>query len=161
MTRYKCCQGYFDCCCFKAGSCGEKSCPYFCLCLEVNSLQTRLGSCLTNFATVMGLSIRFTAVCPLFQSFCCANLAVSATRMHVMEEKKLHSDPCDRRMIRCNNCVFLLSCVCNCLSYVTFVGVSYDVFCSWDRCFAYPMGGPLNDVALVSGSGQDLLQATS
>lgn len=34
MTRYVCCQGYMNCSCFKAGSCGEKSCPECCLCLE-------------------------------------------------------------------------------------------------------------------------------
>ena len=27
MSRYSCCQGYYDCMCFKAGSLGESSCP--------------------------------------------------------------------------------------------------------------------------------------
>ena len=35
MTKYMCCQGYFDCCCLKAGNCNESSCPEFCLCLEI------------------------------------------------------------------------------------------------------------------------------
>jgi len=35
MTRYSCFQGYFDCCCcIRAGSMGESSCPELCLCLE-------------------------------------------------------------------------------------------------------------------------------
>jgi hypothetical protein len=34
MTKYVCCQGYFNCCCFQAGSMGEQSCPDLCLCLE-------------------------------------------------------------------------------------------------------------------------------
>lgn len=35
MNRYSCCQGYMDNVCFKSGKCGEKSCPEFCLCVEV------------------------------------------------------------------------------------------------------------------------------
>ena len=34
MSKYQCCQGYFNCCCFKAGAVGEESCPDLCLCLE-------------------------------------------------------------------------------------------------------------------------------
>ena len=34
MSKYVCCQGYVNCCCFKAGSLGEESCPDICLCLE-------------------------------------------------------------------------------------------------------------------------------
>lgn len=34
MTRYTCCQGYLDNACFRAGSCGEQSCPEFCLVCE-------------------------------------------------------------------------------------------------------------------------------
>lgn len=34
MTKYECCQGYIECCCFKGGACGEHSCPELCLCLE-------------------------------------------------------------------------------------------------------------------------------
>lgn len=39
MTKYQCCQGYLNICGFKAGMCGEESCPEFCLCVE---------SCLCN-----------------------------------------------------------------------------------------------------------------
>eukprot|EP01038_Epipyxis_sp_PR26KG_P012686 gene12686-17009_t len=34
MTRYTCCQGYMDNICFRSGSCGERSCPEFCLGVE-------------------------------------------------------------------------------------------------------------------------------
>lgn len=34
MSRYTCCQGYLDNPCFRAGSCGEQSCPEFCLVCE-------------------------------------------------------------------------------------------------------------------------------
>ena len=36
LSRYSCCQGYMDNACFKSGKCGEKSCPGFCLCVEVS-----------------------------------------------------------------------------------------------------------------------------
>ena len=38
--------------------------------------------------------------------------------MYVMDRFQLHSDPCDRRIIRLNNCVQIVSCVCNILRYV-------------------------------------------
>jgi len=85
MTKYSCCQGYFDCCCFKAGNMSEQSCPECCLCLE---------------------------------SFCCQSCAISATRMTIMDEKRLHSDPCDNRIIWCNNCMQCLACICNCLAMI-------------------------------------------
>jgi hypothetical protein len=83
LSKYQCCQGYFNCCCFKAGSMGEESCPLFCLCLE---------------------------------SFFCNNLAVSSSRMYVMDKYQLSSDPCDYRLIRISNMLQVLSCVCHILA---------------------------------------------
>ena len=34
MTKYMCCQGYFNCFCLRGGSCGEQYCPDLCLALE-------------------------------------------------------------------------------------------------------------------------------
>ena len=77
-------EGYFNvCCCVKAGSCGEQSCPDLCLFCE---------ACVCNFA------------------------AVSASRMYVMEKYDLTSDPCDYRLIRINNCLQMLACVCSVLA---------------------------------------------
>jgi len=76
-------EGYFNCCCFKAGSCGEQTCPDCCLC---------------------------------FEAHCCNFLAVSASRVYVMEKYDLTSDPCDYRLIRCNNCLQLSACLCNILA---------------------------------------------
>mmetsp|Transcript_17370 Transcript_17370/g.29137 ORF Transcript_17370/g.29137 Transcript_17370/m.29137 type:complete len:231 (+) Transcript_17370:34-726(+) len=42
MSKYSCCQGYFNCCGCKA-SCGESNCPTCCLCLEAH---------ICNFAAV-------------------------------------------------------------------------------------------------------------
>ena len=83
MSRYVCCQGYINCCCFKAGSLGESSCPDLCLCLE---------------------------------AFLCNGCAVSASRLYVMDKYQLSSDPCDYRIIRFNNCIQLLACICDILA---------------------------------------------
>lgn len=79
MDNYACCQGYYDCMCFKAGGCGDQGNPA-CLCLE---------------------------------SFCCYSCAVSSTRMYTMDRFDISSDPCDRRIIRFNNFMQLLSCICD------------------------------------------------
>lgn len=87
MSKYQCCQGYFNCCCIKAGTLGEESCPDLCLCLE---------------------------------SFLCSNLAVSASRMYVMDKYALSSDPCDYRLIRLkSNMLQLLACVCDLAACIT------------------------------------------
>lgn len=75
-----CSEGYLNCLCFRAGSCGEHQCPDFCLCAE---------------------------------ACCCNALAMSATRMYVMEKYDLGSDPCDFRLIRINNCIQLFACFCD------------------------------------------------
>jgi hypothetical protein len=58
--------------------------------------------------------------CPTFCAFlegCLCNcFAVSANREYVMERYDLSSDPWDYRLIRMNNCLQLLSCVCNLLA---------------------------------------------
>jgi hypothetical protein len=36
--------------------------------------------------------------------------------MYVMDYKNLQSDPCDRRLIRCNNCLQIVACICNILA---------------------------------------------
>ncbi|RYG94674.1 hypothetical protein EON65_57125 [archaeon] len=43
-------------------------------------------------------------------------MAVSASRIYVMEKYDLTSDPCDYRLIRINNCIQALACVCTILS---------------------------------------------
>lgn len=82
LDNYSCCQGYYDCMCFKAGSIGDQGNPA-CLALE---------------------------------GCCCDSCAVSSTRMYVMDKYAISSDPCDRRIIRFNNCMQLLSCFCQILA---------------------------------------------
>lgn len=86
MENYRCFQGQFTvCCCIKAGSCGEESCPDLCLCCEAHF---------------------------------CNGPAVSASRAFLMDKYDLMSDPCDNRLIRCNNCLLMLSCFCHVLALV-------------------------------------------
>ena len=55
-------------------------------------------------------------LCLFLESCCCNCIAISATRIYVMEKYDLRSDPCDYRLIRINNCLQILSCVCDILA---------------------------------------------
>lgn len=68
--------GYMDNYCFHAGSCGERNCPTFCLCVE---------------------------------SLICVGPSMSSSRVMVMDQYGLRSDPCDNRVIRLANCLQILS----------------------------------------------------
>lgn len=86
MKKYSCFQGYYTiCCCIKAGSCNEDSCP---------------------------------DLCAFFEGCCCNCVAISASRAYTMEKYNLMSDPCDYRLIRINNCLQLLSFVCDILAII-------------------------------------------
>jgi len=78
ISNYKCCQGYYDNRCFKAGKYGDTG-SAFCMCIE---------------------------------ACCCTECMVSSSRMLVMDSLDIMPDPCDNRIIRFNNCLQLLSCVC-------------------------------------------------
>lgn len=58
--------------------------------------------------------------CPDFCAFmegCFCNFAaVSASRNYTMEKFDLTSDPCDYRLIRINNCLQILACICSILA---------------------------------------------
>ena len=50
-------------------------------------------------------------LCLCFESCCCNFVAISASRIYVMEKYDLQSDPCDYRLIRISNCLQILACV--------------------------------------------------
>jgi hypothetical protein len=50
------------------------------------------------------------------QALCCAGCAISATRVYIQEERQIQSDPCDNRIIRFNNCIQILACICSILA---------------------------------------------
>eukprot|EP01147_Barroeca_monosierra_P002705 gene2705-5587_t len=113
MENYSCCQGYICPACTSKCIPGQDSCPEFCLCLEVTL---------------------------------CENLAISATRLFIQDQREIQTDPCmslsyksnnatcsflqhepiaahtienipqiqlgDNRLIRFNNCMQILSCLC-------------------------------------------------
>jgi len=58
----------------------------------------------------------YPRTCMCVEAWCCPGLAVSTTRYLMMDHYDLAPDPCDNRLIRCNNCIQLLSCVCYCLA---------------------------------------------
>ncbi|KAJ1449000.1 hypothetical protein M885DRAFT_537239 [Pelagophyceae sp. CCMP2097] len=78
LENYTCCQGYYDCMCFKAGSIGDAGNP----------------------------------CCLAIEGWCCHSCAVSATRSFVMDKYDLRSDPCDNQIIRFNNFMQILACLC-------------------------------------------------
>jgi hypothetical protein len=60
--------------------------------------------------------------CPQFCAFvegCICNFAaVSANRAYVMEKYDLASEPCDYRLIRINNFLQVLACICSILALI-------------------------------------------
>mmetsp|Transcript_1801 Transcript_1801/g.2839 ORF Transcript_1801/g.2839 Transcript_1801/m.2839 type:complete len:171 (-) Transcript_1801:519-1031(-) len=56
------------------------------------------------------------AFCLALESCCCLGCSVSSSRMYVMDHYDLRFDPCDNRLIRFNNCLQMLTCICDILS---------------------------------------------
>jgi hypothetical protein len=55
-------------------------------------------------------------LCAFLEGCCCNCVAISASRVYTMEKYNLQSDACDYRLIRINNCLQMLSCVCDILA---------------------------------------------
>ena len=62
-----------------------------------------------------------TCPCPCMccEAMCCPGLAVSATSMVVREKHGLGLDADDVRLIRCSNCLQILSCLCTIIACLT------------------------------------------
>jgi hypothetical protein len=71
--------------------------------------------------------------CMCLEAICCPGLAVSATRMLMMDQYALMPDECDNRIIRFNNCIQLLACVCTCLSILPPLRPLRHLVCVLDR----------------------------
>ncbi|KAJ8612588.1 hypothetical protein CTAYLR_009792 [Chrysophaeum taylorii] len=54
--------------------------------------------------------------CMCCEVCCCPGLAVSSTRFVMMDHYRFTPDECDNRLIRFNNCIQLLSCICHILA---------------------------------------------
>jgi hypothetical protein len=57
-------------------------------------------------------------LCAFAEGCICNFAAVSASRAYVMEKYDLASEPCDYRLIRINNCLQWLACICNILAMI-------------------------------------------
>jgi hypothetical protein len=55
-------------------------------------------------------------LCNFLEGCFCNCIAVSASRTYVMEKYDLSSDACDYRLIRLNNMLQVLACVCSILA---------------------------------------------
>jgi len=85
------------------------------------------------------------ACCMCLECFCCPGLAISATRFHLMIEYALVPDPSDNQIIRFNNCMQCLACICDLLA-ICFEGlrdcarivdcIAHIVFCMTAGCMA-------------------------
>lgn len=53
-------------------------------------------------------------LCLCCEVVCCPGLAMSSTRVAVMSDYSLGSDPFDRKIIRCVNCMQVVACLCRC-----------------------------------------------
>ena len=45
------------------------------------------------------------------EGFCCPVLSVSIARLHLMDSKRIHPDPCDWQIIACSNCLQCAACI--------------------------------------------------
>lgn len=74
--------------------------------------------------------------CLCVEACFCNGCAVSASRMYIMDKYDLSSDPCDYRLIRINNCLQMLACICDILgafiqgleTFATFINRVADLF---------------------------------
>mmetsp|Transcript_2582 Transcript_2582/g.3875 ORF Transcript_2582/g.3875 Transcript_2582/m.3875 type:complete len:214 (+) Transcript_2582:128-769(+) len=57
--------------------------------------------------------------CMCLEAFLCTGPAVSATSNVIREQYSLGLDDDDVRLIRCSNCLFYLSCICNIVACLT------------------------------------------
>jgi len=88
MSKYECCQGYFK--------------NTMCCCCCENNCRSCTDCCPT--------------CCLCCEALFCNCCALNSTRFYVMDSRNLQSDPCDRKLIRCNNMIQCCSCLCNILA---------------------------------------------
>lgn len=53
------------------------------------------------------------ALCLCLETTCCFTCAVQATRYYLMDKFRIHPDPSDFQIVRCNNAMQCLACICN------------------------------------------------
>ena len=121
------CASFPDSCCwFCCQYIGYTSCcTQIALRRKVLDYDMSKYQCFQGYHTIC-CCIKGGACCESYCPTCCLCLesclfnciAVSASRTYIMEKYNLGSDPCDYRLIRCNNCLQALACACRVLSVV-------------------------------------------
>lgn len=91
MKSYTCCQGYAPPGCPAGGWCSAEWYEQFCF----------VSSC--------------PHLCLCCEAVCCPGCSVTATRFVMMDHYGLGASPVDNQIIRCNNFMQMLSCVCQVL----------------------------------------------
>ncbi|CAN0095790.1 unnamed protein product [Ectocarpus sp. 6 AP-2014] len=104
-------------------------CAYGSLCLGCAQFAVRqraLGGRLDDYVCCQGYfpthccepgdcgERRCPCFCLCIESFLCPSCAVSSSRMYLMDKFEVQPDPWDNRIIRFNNFLQLLSCICHC-----------------------------------------------
>mmetsp|Transcript_29485 Transcript_29485/g.95057 ORF Transcript_29485/g.95057 Transcript_29485/m.95057 type:complete len:262 (-) Transcript_29485:857-1642(-) len=56
------------------------------------------------------------ATCLCCEACCCPGMVITASRLLAMDMYAIQPDPCDNRLIRFNNCLQLLACICHILA---------------------------------------------
>ena len=120
-----------DACCKAPGCCLLGGCPLSFLCTQVHMRYKVLnhvapGSGWDHYVCCQGYTgscccfhpgacceKEMPRTCMFVEACCCAGLAVSSTRFVLMDQYKLVPDECDNRLIRFNNCMQVLSCICH------------------------------------------------
>ena len=81
-------------------------------------------------------------LCAFLEGCCCNCVAISASRRYTMEKYNLNSDACDYRLIRINNCLQMIACVCHVLA---FIDASFDTLAQIidliANCFYHTVSG--------------------
>mmetsp|Transcript_17072 Transcript_17072/g.53318 ORF Transcript_17072/g.53318 Transcript_17072/m.53318 type:complete len:235 (-) Transcript_17072:267-971(-) len=54
--------------------------------------------------------------CLCLETVCCPGLVITGSRLLAMDMYQISPDPCDNRLIRFNNCIQCLACICHILS---------------------------------------------
>jgi len=80
--------------------------------------------------------------CLCCETICCPGLSVSGSRLLMMDMHSIQPDPCDNRIIRLNNCLQLLSCLCWILAIIdsTFYECARIIDCIADVVFLCSSG---------------------
>mmetsp|Transcript_125 Transcript_125/g.430 ORF Transcript_125/g.430 Transcript_125/m.430 type:complete len:197 (+) Transcript_125:298-888(+) len=137
------------CCCLLGG------CPFTCLCTTFHMRYKALnhvtpGSGWDHYICCQGYFPKcccFTPgscgekslprTCMCCEACCCPGIAISSTRFVIMDNYALTPDVCDNRLIRFNNCIQILSCICHILACIdgTFREAAQIVDCIADVVF--------------------------